>query len=108
LNYSKSTWVFDIVNIVKQEIEKYLQGFIEKLSTKELTPEKTKILLYKARNKAKSRLVRWTLKMTPPRFFHWFLKRKIAPAATKGASKWVTSKILKLLPELGTRLNSLD
>ncbi|KAA1115102.1 hypothetical protein PGT21_031478 [Puccinia graminis f. sp. tritici] len=95
------------LDIVKQEIEKYLRGFIEKLTTKELTPEKTKILLYKARNKAKSRWVRWTLKITPPRVFHWFLKRKIAPAATKGAAKWVTAKILKLLPDLGPRLNSL-
>ncbi|KAH9466906.1 hypothetical protein Pst134EA_000749 [Puccinia striiformis f. sp. tritici] len=84
--------------VARAQLEGLINGILQPIVSKYLTPDKTGRMTDKWLRK-KNAVLRWAAKWVPDKYSHNFIREKIAPSFVKGFSNWVSKTIMKVSPE---------
>ncbi|KAA1127271.1 hypothetical protein PGTUg99_033510 [Puccinia graminis f. sp. tritici] len=84
----------DKKQVAQAELTSLVNGILQPIVSRYLTPEKTTKLVDKSvRNKNVA--LRWVVNHVPTKFSNYFVREKIAPSFVKGFASWAAKTIMK-------------
>ncbi|KAI9631045.1 hypothetical protein KEM48_013301 [Puccinia striiformis f. sp. tritici PST-130] len=97
-NTPSKLWIYEIEQLARVQLKGLVNEIVNPMVSKYLTLEKTGRMVDRWLDK-KSAVVRWTARWVPHKYYHNFIREKIAPTFVRGFASLISKLILKYSPE---------